>query len=139
MYPSDVLQPIATLNNSQTNPFASNLGVFKIKSTIPVKFRVYWDAARTQPVTAPDTGATARLTTGKADASTDSLSDVVISPGAANTDNLFRWSGAPDNQYIYNLATQGKTPGTYWVQMTIYASDGSIETQSAKQYFVLRS
>ena len=58
----------------------------------------------------------------------------------ANTDSIFRWTGSPDYQFIYNLATAGNAQGTYGVQLTLYASNGTtILAQSLKQYFVLRN
>jgi len=32
--------------------------------------------------------------------------DEAISTSAATTGNLFRWTGSPDNQYIFNLSTK---------------------------------
>ncbi len=135
-----VLQPVATSNGSQGNPAASNLSVFKIKSTIPVKFRIYSDQALTQLVTTPPAGSSAQLSMEKYDSTTDSSDPVDVLPaGNANTDNLFRWTGSPDYQYIYNLGTTGKAAGTYRVKLTLYAGDGSVLAVSAWQYFVLRS
>jgi hypothetical protein len=141
LWVSPVLHPIATSNGSQGNPTATNLSVFKIKSTIPVKFQVYLDQAMTQLMTTPPAGSSARLSFERYDATTDSSDAVDILPsGNANTDNLFRWTGSPDYQYIYNLATTGKTAGTYRVRLTQLAVDGTtVLGQSACQYFVLRS
>lgn len=63
----------------------------------------------------------------------------MLPSGNANTDNLFRWTGSPDYQYIYNLGTTGKAAGTYRVKLTLYAGDGSVLAASAWQYLVLRS
>lgn len=141
LWVSPVLQPIATSNGSQGNPTATSLSVFKIKSTIPVKFQVYLDQAMTQLMTTPPAGSSARLSFERYDATTDSSDAVDILPsGNANTDNLFRWTGSPDYQYICNLATTGKTAGTYRVRLTQLAADGTtVLGQSAWQYFVLRS
>jgi hypothetical protein len=141
LWVSPGLQPVATSNGSQGNPTATNLSVFKIKSTIPVKFQVYLDQAMTQLMTTPPAGSSARLAFEKYDATTDSSDAAEILPsGNANTDNLFRWTGSPDYQYIYNLATAGKTAGTYRVRLTLFAADGTtVLGQSAWQYFVLRS
>ena len=120
---------------------ATNLSAFKIKSVIPVKFRCYLDNAMTQLMTAPPTGSVARLSFSKYDSTTDTNDTIeFISAGAANTDNIFRWTGSPDYQFIYNLATAGKTAGTYNVQMTVYAANGTtVLGATAKQYFVLKS
>lgn len=135
----DALSPLATSNNEQVKPGTSNLTGFKIRSVIPVKFRIYKDAARTQLMTTPPVGSYARLSLVKYDGSTEAESVEVISAGTANTDGLFRWSGSPDHQYVYNLATSGRGAGTYGVQLTLYGADGTQLTQSARQYFVLRS
>jgi hypothetical protein len=133
------LQPIATNTGSQGNPVANNLTAFKIKSVIPVKFQVYADEAMTQLRTSPPAGGYAKLYLGKYDSSTDSTDSAeLVSAGNANVDGFFRWTGSPDYQYIYNLGTSGKAAGTYAVQLTLYAADGSQLAQSAKQYFVLR-
>jgi hypothetical protein len=133
---SNVLQPVAASNGSQLNAAATNLSVFKIKSTVPVKFQLFSDAARTQVMTTPPAGAVAKLTFAKVDATTDSIDSADLVTGSANTGDLFRWA---DSQYIYNLSTAGQTAGTYYVQLSLYASDGTLLAQSAKQYLVLRS
>jgi hypothetical protein len=116
------------------------MDAFKIKSTIPVKFQVYLDQAKTQLMTTPPVGSTAKITFSKVDNTVDgeTLTEVLATSNA-NTDGLFRWTGAPDNQYIYNLGTTGKTGGTYAVQLTLFAADGSTLAKSALQYFVLRA
>jgi hypothetical protein len=139
LWVSDALPPIVNATNSQGNPSASNLSAFKIKSTIPVKFRVYLDQARTQQMTNPPAGSYAKITFGKQDSSIDTTDLTDTLSGNANTDGMFRWTGSPDYQYIYNLSTTGKTAGTYYVQLTLFAADGTQLGQSAKQYFVLRS
>jgi hypothetical protein len=136
----DILQPVLTASNSQGNPQALDLQAFKIKSTVPIKFRLYLDAAKTQLMMTPPAGSYAKLWFGKYDSTTDtSDSAEFVSAGSANTDGLFRWTGSPDYQYIYNLATAGNQQGTYGVQLTLYASDGTVLAQSLKQYFVLRN
>jgi hypothetical protein len=92
-------------------------------------------------MTSPPAGSIAKLWFGKYDSSTDT-SDAVdfVSAGNANTDSIFRWTGSPDYQFIYNLATAGNAQGTYGVQLTLYASNGTtVLAQSLKQYFVLRN
>jgi hypothetical protein len=122
------------------NPLATNLSSFKIKSTIPVKFKLYNDAAMTQLMTTPPAGSTARIVFEKYDSSTDTIDQTDLVTGNANTDNIYRWTGATDFQYIYNLSTTGRQAGTYRVNLTLYASDNTtILAQSAWQYFVLRN
>jgi hypothetical protein len=137
----DVLPPLTAPNKDQANPAATDLQVFKIKSVLPVKFQLFLDAGKTKLMTTPPAGSVARITFGKYDSTTDSVDPVaeLISAGAANTDNLYRWTGSPDYQYIYNLSTTGKAAGTYGVTLTLFAADGTILAKSATQYFVLRS
>jgi hypothetical protein len=136
----NVLPPVTAPSGDQGIATATDLQVFKIKSTVPVKFRLYLDAAKTTLMTAPPTGSVARLTFGKADATTNSSDTATLITSPADAGNAFRWTGSPDYQYIYNLATAGLTAGTYYVRLTLYASDGTtVLAQSAKQYLVLRS
>src|SRR5919112_2165915 len=134
----EVLSPINS--TGKANPAATNLDSFKIKSTVPVKFQLFNDANKTQLMTSPPAGSVAKLTFFKQDndTTTTDLTDTLtgLTP---NTDNIFRWS-ATDSQYIYNLGTTGKSAGTYGVQLTLYASNGTtVLAQSAKNYFVLRT
>jgi hypothetical protein len=124
---------------STANPDDSNKSSFKIKSVIPIKFNLYLDAAHTQLMMTPPTGSYARLSLFKWSGSISTLDAVdFVSAGSANTDGLFRWTGSPDYQYVYNLATSGKSPGTYYVYITLYAQDGSVLSMSLPQFFVLR-
>jgi hypothetical protein len=130
-----ILQPVTPISSAT----ATGMDAFKIKSTIPIKFRVYRDQAMTQLMTAPPVGSYAKLGFAKVDNTTDSEPAELLPTSNANTDSLFRWTGATDYQYLYNLGTTGKAAGTYYVQLTLYAADGSRLGESAKQYFVLRS
>jgi hypothetical protein len=132
----NILAPVLAPAGDQTNPTAPDLQVFKIKSTVPLKFQFYLDAARTTLLTTPPAGSTAFLTVAKYSTSTTSTDQTDLVTGAADSGNQFRWS---PNQYIYNMATSQLTAGTYWCQITLKAADGTILGQSAKQYFVLRS
>jgi CSLREA domain-containing protein len=132
----DILAPVTAPSGDQTDPNASDLQVFKIKSTVPLKFQFYLDAARTTPMTTPPAGSIAYLTVAKHDGGTDSeVDETTLTTGNSDTGNQFRWSGG---QYIYNMSTKPLTAGTYWCQITLKASDGTVLGQSAKQYFVLR-
>jgi hypothetical protein len=136
----NVLSPLTAPSGDQGIATATDLQVFKIKSTVPVKFRLYLDAAKTTLMTTPPAGSVARISFGKADSTTNSSDTATLITSPADTGNAFRWTGSPDYQYIYNLATAGQTAGTYFVRLTLYASDGTtVLAQSAKQYFVLRS
>jgi hypothetical protein len=131
----DVLPPVAAPSGDQANPLASDLQVFKIKSTVPLKFQFYLDAAKTTLLTSPPAGSIAYLTVTKHDSSTESDVDATTLVTPADTGNQFRFSGG---QYIYNMGTKGLLPGTYSCQITLKDSGGNIIGISAKQYFVLR-
>jgi hypothetical protein len=135
-----VLAPVTAPKADQTSPSATDLQVFKIKSTIPLKFQFYLDSARTTLMTTPPAGSIARLVVTKHDATTDSIIATELVTAPADTGNQFRWTGAPDYQYVYNMATSSLTAGTYGCQITLYAADGTtVLGQSLPQYFVLRS
>jgi hypothetical protein len=135
-----VLPPVTAPSGDQGSATATDLQVFKIKSTIPEKFHLYLDLAKTTLMTSPPAGSVAKLTFGKADTTTNSSDPATLITSPADTGNAFRWTGSPDYQYVYNLPTAGQTAGTYFVRLTLYASDGTtVLAQSARQYFVLRS
>jgi CheY-specific phosphatase CheX len=136
----NVLPPLTALTGDQGNPLATDLQSFKIKSVLPVKFQMYLDAAKTKLMTTPPVGSYAKIIFVKHDNSVDTndTSPDLIT-GSANTGDLYRWTGSPDNQYIYNVSTTGKAAGTYGVSITLYAADGTTLAVSATQYFVLRS
>jgi hypothetical protein len=130
----NVLAPLAAPSGDQSNPGAADLQVVKIKSTVPVKFRMYRDAAKTTLMTTPPAGSIAKLTFGKNGSSTPLVA------ASDSSGNVYRWTGSPDYQYIDNLDTTGRSAGTYYVTLTLFASDGTtVLAQSPKQYFVLRS
>ncbi|HEU5362396.1 MAG TPA: hypothetical protein VFU56_03595, partial [Gaiellaceae bacterium] len=136
----DILAPLAAKSGDQTDPDATDLSVSKVGSTLPVKFRMYLDSARTKLMTTPPAGSTAKLTLVKVGSSTDSSStEVVISATASDSGGVFRWTGSPDYQYVYNQKTKGLTQGTYYVTITVVGADGSTLATSDKQYFVLKS
>jgi hypothetical protein len=136
----NILPPLTAPSGDQGSATAADLQVFKIKSTIPVKFRLYRDAAKTMLMTAPPAGTAAKLTFGKADSTTNSTDTGTFITVSADSGNTFRWTGSPDYQYIYNLPTAGQTAGTYYVRLTLYAANGTtVLAQSPKQFFVLRS
>jgi len=135
----NVLPPVTAPSGDQTNEGASDLQAFKIKSTIPVKFRLYLDAAKTMLLTSPPAGSTAKITFAKSSGSTDSSDTATLLTATADSGGEFRWTGASDYQYVYNLRTASSAAGTYFVTLTLYASDGTtVLAKSARQYFVLR-
>jgi len=136
----NILPPVTAPSGDQGLATAADLQVFKIKSTVPVKFKLYLDTAKTVLMTTPPAGSVAKISFGKADATTNSTDTATLIVSPADNGDAFRWTGASDYQYIYNLATAGQTAGTYYVRLTLYASNGTtVLAQSAKQYFVLRS
>jgi hypothetical protein len=72
---------------------------FKLGSTVPVKFQALCGGT-------PVSNVVARLNVKQSDGSPDPGVDEAISTAAATTGNLFRWTGSPDNQYIFNLSTK---------------------------------
>jgi hypothetical protein len=83
------LQPINTDGSSR----------FKIGSTIPVKFQAKCNGVVISNVVA-------RMYVKQGDSQPDPGVDEAVSTSAATTGNLFRWTGSPDNQYIFNLSTK---------------------------------
>jgi cysteine-rich repeat protein len=101
---SGVLPPVGNDNKS----------IFKLGSTIPVKFRLTGACAGNQVL--------AHIFIAKV---TDSIVGEYMettSTSAADTGNTFRYS-ATDDQYIYNLATKPLSAGTW--QIAIDLGDGS--------------
>jgi DNA/RNA endonuclease G (NUC1) len=97
---SNVLSPI--------NPNGSS--VFNLGRTVPVRFRL-------TEASAGITSLTARLTLAKV---SDGITGTEVEAGStseATTGNLFRYAG--DGQYIFNLSTQGLTPGTYQLRINM--------------------
>jgi hypothetical protein len=90
-------------------------------------------------MTSPPAGSTAKIAFGKYSSGTASTDTGDLISSTADSGNVFRWTGSPDYQYIYNLPTAGLTAGTYWVSITLYSSAGTVLAQSTKQYFILRS
>jgi len=136
----DILPPLAATSGDQTDPAAADLSVSKIGSTLPVKFQMYLDGARTKLMTTPPAGSTAKLTLVRAGSSTDSSStEVVISSAVTDSGGVFRWTGSPDYQYVYNQKTKGFSQGRYYVTITVVGADGSTLAVSDRQYFVLKS
>ena len=87
-----ILQPV--------NPGPPN-SVFKYKGTIPVKIKPQ-DCDGSYPSTLAPTIMLTQLSGSAPDTSINEP----ISTSAADTSGVMRFTGSPDNQYIYNLATK---------------------------------
>ena len=86
--------------------------VFKLGSTIPVKFQLR-DAQENFITDAVATISLQKLTSGEPGG--DVFDD---SSGAANTGSLFRYD-TTSNQYIFNLSTKGATTGKWRIKITL--------------------
>jgi hypothetical protein len=101
---SGVLQPVNVDGTS----------IFKLKSTIPVKFQLYDIQGN------PITSAQARIYLAKVSNGIMGTELEAFSTSAANTGNLFRYDGS---QYIFNLGTKDLSTGTW--QIRIALDDGT--------------
>jgi cysteine-rich repeat protein len=102
---SGVLQPINSDGSS----------IFKLGSTIPVKFKLTGACAANPSLVA-------HIMIAKVSDSIVGTYQEATSTSAADTGNTFRYS-ATDDQYIYNLATKPLSAGTW--QIAIDLGDGS--------------
>ena len=134
----DILPPVTAPGNDQVNVNATDLQVFKISSTIPLKFNMYLDGKRTTLLTTPPAGSVAKLTLDRVSSATASTDDAtLVTETTSDSGGIFRFSSG---QYQYNLKTKGYSAGKYAVTITVYAADGTtVLAASAKQYFILRS
>ena len=107
-----ILQPI-----NYTGPRSA----FKIGSTIPVKIKV--TDCNGAAVSGLSPQVTLKFVDGTPDGS--ALEDVVSTVPDQGT--TMRYTGSPDYQYIYNLATKGRTAGDY----TVTVSSATIAPVSA--------
>jgi hypothetical protein len=105
---SGVLQPVN----------ADGSSVFKLGSTVPVKFQL------TGP-SACNTTATATLSAAKVGNSVAGSVNKAVSTSAATTGNQFRYDPT-SGQYIFNWGTKGLTAGTYLLQIDL--GDGVTRT-----------
>lgn len=101
-------------SNALTPINADGSSIFKLGSTVPVKFQL--------------TGASAGITDATATVSYAKVSSGIagsvyeaVSTSAGTTGNLFRYD-ATSGQYIFNWSTKGLDPGTY--QISIVLGDG---------------
>ena len=103
---SGILQPIN----------ADGSSVFKLGSTVPVKFRL---AGASVGIA----NAVATLTLAKVSGAVTGTEIEAISTSAATTGNLFRYDGG---QYVFNLATRDLSKGTW--RLSIDLHDGVLRT-----------
>ncbi|HVM44842.1 MAG TPA: HYR domain-containing protein, partial [Candidatus Thermoplasmatota archaeon] len=96
-----LLQPVKTDGSS----------IFKLGSTIPLKFRCGDEGAAIVTVSM------VKVTNGVAGTET-----VATSTSGADSGNTFRWSSS-DSQYIYNLATKPLSEGTWHVKVNFGNGD----------------
>ncbi len=95
------LQPLKTTGKKS---------VFKLGSTIPVKFKIDGDVPKKT---------VANISFSKiANASLEAAVNEAVSTSAATTGTLFRYSAA-DDQYIYNLSTKNLTAGEYTIKAVL--------------------
>jgi HYR domain len=97
---------------------ADGSSVFKLGSTVPVKFAL-------TGISGPITNATATLTYRKITSGIEGTVIEAVSTAKATSGNLFRYDTA-SKQYIFNWSTKGLTKGTY--QLTINLGDGVTHT-----------
>ena len=97
---------------------ADGSSIFKLGSTVPVKFRL------TDGGSASVFGAVATIDVAKIDGIVDGTFVEAVSTAAATTGNLFREAG--DGQYIFNLSTKSLTKGDWRLKITL--DDGTAYT-----------
>ena len=104
--------------------------VFKYSSTVPVKIRLQ-DCDGSYPA---NLAPTIKLTLISGAAPGLPVNEPIMT-GSADTSGVMRWSGAPDNQYIYNLGTKAlaDSTGRYEITVTVPATG-----QTAKVKFGLK-
>jgi len=108
------LQPI------NPNLTIGNRSTFKIGSTIPVKFQIFF-ANGTTPVSI----VVATISYVKKDNSVDNSVNEAVMMGAADAGNSFRYDPTAQ-QYIFNLSTKTWSPGTWELKATL--DDGNTIT-----------
>lgn len=106
---SGILQPINSDGSS----------VFKLKSTIPVKFQLL-DSMNVPVGTAHATIDIAKISNG-----VTGVYEEPISTSAADTGNVFRFDEM-EQQYLYNLGTKQLETGTYLIKISL--DDGQVFT-----------
>lgn len=114
---SGVLQPI---NGGSTSSTSDDDSVFKLGSTVPVKFKLTGDSAGI-------TDATAKLYVSKVSNGIAGDEVEAGSTAASTSGNLFRYD-AQNDQYIFNWGTKGLQTGTGTYSLRIDLGDGTTNT-----------
>jgi hypothetical protein len=114
---SGVLQPINSDGSS----------VFKVGSTVPVRFALRGDSAAV-------TDAKAKLTVTKIDSGIEGTVLESASTATPTTGNLFRYD-AKTGQYVFNWGTKGLAQGTY--KLSIDLGDGTADDPQAKNHVLV--
>lgn len=125
---ADVAQSFAVLYNTAAghsflqpiNMPPQQQSVFKINSTIPVKFRLFLADGVTPVSTASATIQVNKVSSGLPSPVNESVVSTVPNQGVS-----FRYDSA-SQQYIFNLGTKNWTPGVY--RITANLDDGSVIT-----------
>ena len=110
---SGVLQPIN----------ADNSSVFKLGSTIPVKFKLTGACAG-------NSNFIAKIYLAKVDNNVEGTETEAISTSAADSGNTFRYDPTSD-QYIFNLATKSLSQGTWQIRI-----DGNLHNPPSKTVLI---
>jgi hypothetical protein len=105
---SGILQPINSDGSS----------IFKLGSTVPLKFKLTGDSAGIDD-------AVARISLAKISNGIEGTEVEGVSTSGATSGNLFRYD-ATNDQYIFNLGTKSLTVGTYRVKINL--GDGQTRT-----------
>jgi Calx-beta domain/HYR domain len=112
---SGLSQPI---NGGSTPEYSDDTSVFKLGSTVPVKFTL-------TNASAGIAGAEAKLYAAKVTNQVVGTEVETTSTAAAGSGNLFRYDATSD-QYVFNWSTKGLTAGTY--QLRVDLTDGASRT-----------
>jgi uncharacterized protein len=107
---SGILQPVNDTRNGQP------VSLFKFKSTVPVKVQIQ-DCDGSYPSSLAPTVSVWLSSSSPPPTGTEEVASTV----PPTTGNTMRFTGAPDNQYIYNLATKNlsDSSATYNIRVTI--------------------
>jgi len=116
----EILPPVNDVSNATDAGMSSYK--FGSRGVIPAKFQVTCDGDLIDTQAEADAHPmTLTLTKLGSSPDPDAIVENTVT-GSANTGDLFRFSGAPDNFYIYNIAVKGLAMGTY--QLTISEANG---------------
>jgi len=116
---SGVLQPVN----------ADGSSIFKLGSTVPVKFALSGDSAAI-------TDATAKLTFTKIENGIEGTVMEATSTATATTGNLFRYDAA-SGQYVFNWSTKVLESGSGTYKLSIDFGDGTADDPQTKNHVVV--